>query len=162
MSQVLLLASVMVKCRRKSRSLEYALGIFRNYFETLQNELKSIIGLIDEKNVFLQLLGISLLFFFFFPSPLKTVSCDNTPSNQIEVDNYPFISEYFLLWLLNHASIFCTSESPIFPSCASAVLQSSGQRKAVLSCIESPLCSGLVAQRGALHLSIFRTLPLKT
>lgn len=161
MSQVLLLASVMVKCRRKSRSLEYASGIFRNYFETQQNELKSIIGLIDDKIFSCSFWGF-LFVFFFFPSPLKTVSCDNTPSNQIEVDNYPFISEYFLMWLLNHASIFCTSESPIFPSCASAVLQSSGQRKAVLSCIESPLCSGLVAQRDALHLSIFRTLPLKT
>lgn len=92
----MLFASVMVRCRRKSRSLEYASDILKNYFETLQNELKTIIGLIDEKNVFSQLLGVSLLFSF-FPSPLKTVSWDNTASNQIEVDNYPLVSEYLLM-----------------------------------------------------------------
>lgn len=105
-----------------------------------------------------QLLEVS---FFFFPFPLKTVSCGNTPSDQTEVDNNCSVTEYLLMSLLNHASIFYTSESPIFSSCASAVLQSSRKRKAVLSYIESPLCSGLAAQRGALHLPIFG-LPLKT
>lgn len=47
---VFLLVSVMAGCRRKSRSLEYVSVILKNYFETL-NELKAIVGLIDEKNV---------------------------------------------------------------------------------------------------------------
>lgn len=145
MSQVLLLTSVMAGCRRKSRSMHQVSWNIAGWTKDncwLNRWEKCFQGVMTSFWGFLCC--------FFFPSPLKTLSCGNIPNDQMEVDNNSSVSEYLLVWLLNHASIFCTSESPIFPSRASTVLQSSRQRKAVLSCIDSPLCSGSGCPEGCL------------